>query len=118
MKEDPGPHASHDETGDESESAGEFSVGEPALEVGEPHTPMWLPLLGCGLLLAAILAFAVTHRQGKTVAELQSQQDAGAATADVSGVKPAPGAPLPGVPANPMRALPLPTGARQPRGLE
>ena len=36
----------------------------------EPHTPMWLPLLGGVLALLAILAFLVTRPPGKTEKQL------------------------------------------------
>jgi hypothetical protein len=36
----------------------------------EPESPAWLPLLGLGLLLTAVLGYVVTRPAGKTAAEL------------------------------------------------
>jgi hypothetical protein len=48
-------------------------VASDELEVGEPESPMWLPLLGGALLLLAILLFVVSRPDGKTFQELSQQ---------------------------------------------
>jgi len=77
-------------------------LGIPADRPGpdEPRTPLYLPLVGIALLLAALLAFVMTRPPGKTGAEL-------AAEAVPSGAVAAAPAPAPSASVNPrMRRLP------------
>ena len=39
----------------------------------EPHTPLWLTMLGIGLFLVAGILFVATREGGKTTAELTAQ---------------------------------------------
>lgn len=78
----------------------------------EPHTPMWLPLVGGVLALLTILAFLLTRPPGKTAEQL-SKQSAGAqasaappASASAApGQENAPGTPRP---AQAPRPAPMP----------
>ena len=65
-------HATAAET---DESHHDHYEGIPADRAGpdEPRTPLWLPLVGISLLLAALLAFVVTRPAGKTSAELAKE---------------------------------------------
>lgn len=72
---------------------------EPVNELlpGEPHTPMWLPLLGGVLALLALLAFLLTRPPGKTAEQLSKQAAppaSAAPSASASGAA-APGHPPP-----------------------
>ena len=75
----------------------------------EPRTPLWLPLVGLGLLLLSLLVYAVTRPPAKTGVELAKE-----ATPEVSA------APAPAEPPNPrVRRLPglasvFPPSAGQP----
>ncbi len=94
--------ASHASSAHESHSAHAHDVyeGTPAdtIPPDEPHTPGWLPIVGVGLTLAAILFFAVNHEDSASAAA------AGAASAAPEAQEAAP------APAN------APTPAPQPEG--
>jgi hypothetical protein len=92
--------------------------GIPADEAppDEPRTPGWLTLLGVGLVLAVLLAFALTGPADKTRAELARNAE-GATSAAPSAVPAAPtAAPRPARP-SPMAGNPpgLPSGFPRPR---
>jgi len=57
----------------------------------EPESPAWLPLLGLGLLLAAVLGYVVTRPAGKTAKELAAAAEPPAPSAAPS-AEPAPDA--------------------------
>ncbi len=71
----------------------------------EPDSPAWLPLLGLGLLLFAVLGYVVTRPAGKTAAELAAAAEPTAAAAEA---KPAPEAER--APTPPPRARPAAPG--------
>jgi hypothetical protein len=126
--------ASHASSAHESHSAHAHDVyeGTPAdtIPPDEPHTPGWLPLVGVGLVLAAILFFAVGHEDSASAAAAGSASAApeappAPANAPTPPVRPEgsaaarlPG--LPGIPSAFMRprpgasALPMQPGVRAP----
>ncbi len=64
----------------------------------EPHTPLWLTLLGGALVLLAVIYFVATRPAGKTTDQLRH-----AAAPIASGsASAAPGAPAPPEPPPPM----------------
>lgn len=61
----------------------------------EPESPAWLPLLGLGLLLFAVLGYVVTRPAGKTAAELAAAAEPTAAAAEAEPAPEAERAPTP-----------------------
>ncbi len=72
----------------------------------EPHTPMWLPLLGGVLALLAILAFLITRPPGKTAKQLSKRSAAAQGSA-----APAPASAAPAKGAAPAKPAPAPRPA-------
>jgi hypothetical protein len=105
----------HATTGDAAASHDHHYEGIPADRPGpdEPRTPLWLPLIGIGLVLFALLAYVTTRPAGKTAAELASEA---APSASVVVAAALPGSAQPGA-AMPqrMRGLPGVASAFQPR---
>jgi hypothetical protein len=127
--------ANHASGAHESHSAHAHDVyeGTPAdtIPPDEPHTPGWLPIVGIGLTLGAILLFALRHEDTPSAAAAPSPQAAAeAAPAPANAPPPRPARPegsaparlpgLPGIPSAFMRprpgasALPLQPGVRAP----
>lgn len=75
----------------------------------EPESPAWLPLLGLGLLLTAVLGYVVTRPAGKTAKELAAAAEPPATAAAPSA------APTPAASAAPRRA-PRALGSAMPPG--
>lgn len=75
---------------------------DPASELApdEPHTPMWLTLLGAALALLAVIYFVASRPAGKTTEELRGA-GAPAASAAASASADAPAPPAPAAPAPP-----------------
>jgi hypothetical protein len=86
----------HATPGAESASHDHHYEGTPAdrLGPGEPSTPLWLPLVGIGLVLATLLAYVVTQPAGKTGAELA--QEASPEALPAAAAPPSAAAPPPG----------------------
>lgn len=90
--------------------------GKPAdtIPPDEPHTPGWLPIVGAGLALAAIMAFALSDPTEEPAAEAAAPSATAAAAAP---------APQPAERAEPQQprvqrlALPGASGAARPPGL-
>ena len=104
----------HATPGDAAASHDHHYEGIPADRPGpdEPRTPLWLPLVGIGLVLFALLAYVVTRPAGKTAAELTSEA---APPGSVAAAAAPPGSAQPGA-ALPqrMRRLPGVASAFQP----
>jgi hypothetical protein len=58
--------------GDHEQHRDDHDSADDALDPGEPETPMWLPLLGIGLLLLSILVFVATRPADDDTAELDN----------------------------------------------
>jgi hypothetical protein len=101
----------HATPGDAVASHDHHYEGIPADRPGpdEPRTPLWLPLVGMGLVLSALLAYVMTRPAGKTAAELASEA---APEASVAAAAP-PGAAASAMPQR-MRRLPGVASAFQP----
>jgi len=86
---------------------------EPINELlpGEPHTPMWLPLLGGILALLALLAFLVTRPPGRTAKQLSKQAAPQASAVPAPSASAAPAGNAPGAPPNPAVPMPAPRPA-------
>jgi hypothetical protein len=100
----------HATPGDAAASHDHHYEGIPADRPGpdEPRTPLWLPLLGIGLLLTALLAFVLTRPPGKTGAELAAEAVPAASVA---------AAPAPSASVNPrVRRLPPGVASMFPQG--
>ena len=72
----------------------------------EPESPAWLPLLGLGLLLTAVLGYVVTRPAGKTAKELAAATEPPAA-ASASAAPAAEAARSPEQARRPPRAMPM-----------
>ncbi len=82
------PAASHAADDDDDEP-------ESELLPDEPHTPMWLPLLGGVLALLAILAFLMTRPPGKTAEQLSQKASPASSAAASASAAPSATAPMP-----------------------
>lgn len=72
---------------------------ESELAPDEPHTPLWLTLLGGALALLAVIYFVVTRPPGKTTDELRHAAGP-VASASASAAPAPPGPPTPMPPAH------------------
>jgi hypothetical protein len=99
-------------TPDDAASHDHHYEGIPADRPGpdEPRTPLWLPLVGIGLVLCALLAYLVTRPAGKTAAELTSEA---APPGSVATAAAPPGSAQPALPQR-VRRLPGVASAFQP----
>jgi hypothetical protein len=105
----------HATPGAESASHDHYE-GTPAdrLGPGEPSTPLWLPLVGIGLVLVTLLAYVATRPAGKTGAELALEAAPEAASPSASVARPT-GEPPPGFRRAPgMPSVFIPNGLAKP----
>jgi hypothetical protein len=98
-----------------SDTGDSHAAGDELLP-DEPHTPLWLTLLGAALGLLAVIYFVATRPEAKTTDQLRQGAAPPAAASGAEPAAPAAAPAPPGqIPARPMLAPPGPAPGAEPR---